>query len=126
MKKKEDGLRWKDPHQSFFGYLQDLYSTETLTDVTVSCDGRVFEAHKLVLCAFSSFFRNILTQRQDKHPIIFLKDVDAHHLDMILHLMYKGEIQVPRDDLDPLIRTAKSLQVSLYFRIQRYSTLEYE
>jgi len=77
---EEFRLKWNDHHNSFFTIMQDLFTTEMLTDVTLACGGEVFETHKLMLCVCSTFFRQILTRRPDKHPIVFLKDVNPRHL----------------------------------------------
>jgi hypothetical protein len=53
----------------------------------------------------------------DKHPIVFMKDVNPRHLEMLLQYMYNGEINVLHEDLEPLIETARSLQVGVTHRI---------
>ena len=112
-------LKWNDHHNSFFSIMQDFCATEMLTDVTLACGNEVFETHKLMLCVCSTFFRQILTRRPDKHPIVFLKDVNPRHLEMLLQYMYNGEINVLQEDLGPLIETARSLQV----RYKQFVTL---
>lgn len=112
MSQEEFLLKWNDHHNSFFNIVQDLCAAELLTDVTLACSGQVFETHKIVLCASSAFFRSVLAkQRPDRHPIVFLKDVDPKHLEQLLHYMYQGEITVLHEDLNPLIETARALQV---------------
>ena len=51
---EEFRLKWNDHHNSFFSIMQDLFSTEMLTDVTLACGGEVFETHKLMLCVCST------------------------------------------------------------------------
>eukprot|EP00095_Tigriopus_kingsejongensis_P010392 snap_masked-scaffold1615_size33485-processed-gene-0.6 protein:Tk10392 transcript:snap_masked-scaffold1615_size33485-processed-gene-0.6-mRNA-1 annotation:"longitudinals lacking" len=104
-------LKWNDHHNSFFSIMQDLCSSEVLTDVTLACGGQVFEAHKIMLCVCSSFFRSILTRRPDKQPIVFLKDIHPKHLEQLLQYMYHGEINVLQEDLAPLVEAARCLQV---------------
>ena len=105
-------LKWNDHHNSFFVIMEELCASELLTDVTLACGGQIFETHKIMLCACSNFFRQILTKpRPDRHPIVFLKDVDPKHLEQLLQYMYQGEINVLQDDLPPLIETARALQV---------------
>ena len=112
-------LKWNDHHNSFFSIMKELSESEVLTDVTLACGGRknicylpnirvkwlddlnstsshnnlllgqVFETHKLMLCACSTFFRSILTKRPDRHPIVFLKDVDPKQLEQLLQYMYQ-------------------------------------
>lgn len=111
MSQEEFLLKWNDHHNSFFSIMKDLCESEVLTDVTLACGGQVFETHKLMLCACSTFFRSILTKRPDRHPIVFLKDVDPKQLEQLLQYMYQGEINVLQEDLSPLIETARALQV---------------
>ena len=109
-------LKWNDHHNSFFVIMEELCASELLTDVTLACGGQIFETHKIMLCACSNFFRQILTKpRPDRHPIVFLKDVDPKHLEQLLQYMYQGEINVLQDDLPPLIETARALQVPTIF-----------
>ena len=113
-------LKWNDHHSVFFNSAERLCRTELLTDVTLSCGGREFAAHKLVLSVCSGYFAGLFTrrQRQNQHPapypvqtIIYLKDVDPRHMELILDYMYRGEINVQEQDLMGLLSTAKSLQI---------------
>ena len=40
--------------------------------------------HKMILCACSPYFKNLLEQNPAKHPIIILNDVPFFHLTNIL------------------------------------------
>jgi hypothetical protein len=48
----------------------------------------------MILCACSTYFKNLLEQNPAKHPIIILKDVPFGHLTAILEFMYAGEVNV--------------------------------
>ena len=52
-----------------------------------------------------------------RHPIVYLKDVNPKHLELLLSYMYKGEINVLQNDLGPLIETAKGLQIKVRLMI---------
>ena len=106
-------LKWNDHHASFFTIVEDLCRTEQLCDVTLACGGQVFETHKLILSVCSPYFRTLLNSRPDKHPIVYLKDVNPKHLEQLLSYMYRGEINVLQDDLGPLIETARGLQIKV-------------
>lgn len=43
--------------------LDSLRTSEDLVDVTLSCDGQLFKAHKVVLSMCSSYFRNVFKVR---------------------------------------------------------------
>ena len=65
-------LRWNDHGISFFALAEDLLQQELLTDVTVWCGDRVFDAHRLVLCACSPLFRAMLTRTPPRYVLIEL------------------------------------------------------
>ena len=43
--------------------------------------------------------------------MVFLKDVPARHMELLLAYMYKGEILVQESEMKDFIETATSLQV---------------
>lgn len=110
-------LRWNDHGISFFALAEDLLQQELLTDVTIWCGDRVFDAHRLVLCACSPLFRAMLTRqpprlsRSDQQPIVFLRDINSLHFERLLQFMYCGEVRVPNNELDDLLAAATSLKV---------------
>ena len=56
-----------------------------------------------------TLFRSALLN--DKHPVVFMKDVDFDNLKSLVEYMYKGEANVPQNMLASFIKTAESLQV---------------
>lgn len=107
-------LRWNDHGVSFFALAEDLLQQELLTDVTIWCGDRVFDAHRLVLCACSPLFKSMLTRQRlqrSPDPIVFLRDVSAVHFERLLQFMYCGEVRVPNNELEDLLATATSLSV---------------
>ena len=100
-------LRWNDHGVSFFALAEDLLQQELLTDVTVWCGDRVFDAHRLVLSACSPLFKSMLTRQPprlrrspDHTPIVFLRDVSPVHFERLLQFMYCGEVRVPNNELE--------------------------
>ena len=88
-------LKWNDHHASFFTMVEDLCRTEQLCDVTLACGGQVFETHKLILSVCSPFFRVMLNARPDKHPIVYLKDVNPKHLEQLLRQEQRNMCPLP-------------------------------
>ena len=90
----------------------DLYRKNILTDVTLVCDDKVkLYAHKIVLCAGSSLFRDFLVNNSHSHPLLFLKGVKQHQLIPLLQFLYYGEVKIAQDKLNDLLRTAQELEV---------------
>ena len=110
-------LKWNDHHALFFSSAESLCENNHLTDVTLSCGNRQFAAHKLVLSVCSGYFANLFSKRRSapfnllNQAIVYLKDVDPRHMELILQYMYRGEINVQEDDLMDLLNTAKGLRV---------------
>ena len=73
--------------------------------------GQHTKAHKMILCACSPYFKNLLEQNPAKHPIIILKDVPFAHLTAILEFMYAGEVNVAQEQLPAFLKTAEKLKI---------------
>jgi hypothetical protein len=109
-------LKWNDHHSIFFSSAESLCQANALTDVTLSAGTREFAAHKIVLAVCSNYFANLFAGSATKsgdtrHVIVYLKDVDARHMELLLSYMYRGEINVQENELMGLLATAKSLQI---------------
>ncbi len=107
-------LRWEEHHSLFFNAAEQLCQGDFLTDVTLSCGDSYFSAHKLVLSVCSGYFAKLFASRRSPpftQTIVYLKDVDPKHLELLLRYMYRGEINLDEEDLMDLLHTAKGLQV---------------
>ena len=109
-------LRWNDNHSIFFRMAQAFGNH--LTDVTLSCGKREFSAHKFVLSICSTYFNELFTPKPENknRPAngaakVYLKDVDAHHMELLLNFMYRGEINVKEDELQDFLDTARGLSI---------------
>ena len=84
-------LRWNDFQTNMVASFKHLRDEKSFCDVTIATEGQHTKAHKMILCACSPYFKNLLEQNPAKHPIIILKDVPFMHLTAILEFMYAGE-----------------------------------
>lgn len=88
-------LRWKYHHSNLQTMFSQLLDREAFCDVTLACEGQTLRAHRVVLCACSTFFDSILTNRYtDKDPIVIMKDCKFDDIRCLIEFMYKGEINV--------------------------------
>lgn len=71
-----------------------LLEREAFCDVTLACEGRTIKAHKIVLSACSTYFETILSEYEEKDPILIMKDVKYVDIKCLVEFMYKGEINV--------------------------------
>lgn len=103
-------------------------------DVTLACEEKTIQAHRVVLCACSVYFDSILTKHaHEKNPIIIMKDARFNDIKCLVDFMYKGEINVEhvrrwevipgsdfqfiapllpfQDNLASLLKTAEELKI---------------
>jgi len=104
-------LKWNDHHSLFFAGAEQLCESEEYTDVTLAAGSKFFPAHKLVLSICSPYFQKLFRRLGTDKPVIFLKDVDPKHLELLLQYMYKGEIKVEENELVTVLNTAQGLEI---------------
>merc|ERR1711976_572443 len=68
----------------------------------------MYPAHKLVLCICSTYFQPAM---QFNNTVVYLKDVDPSHLQLLLTYMYRGEVDVSENNLTEFLKTASGLRV---------------
>ncbi|KAK3921363.1 Protein tramtrack, alpha isoform [Frankliniella fusca] len=105
-------LKWSNYQAHVLGVLVQLLEAESLVDVTLSTvNGEKLYAHKIVLCAASSYFEEIFSDSSDSHPIVILTDVESNVLRSILDFVYHGELNVQASQLAELLEVASTLQI---------------
>ena len=88
-----------------------MWEADQLTDVTLATEERSFMAHKMLLSACSPYFRQLFLNNPCKRPTVFLKDVPARHMRLLLEYMYQGRIAVKHSELAEILKTASSLKI---------------
>uniref|UniRef100_A0A182QIE5 BTB domain-containing protein n=1 Tax=Anopheles farauti TaxID=69004 RepID=A0A182QIE5_9DIPT len=104
-------LRWNDYSTYIGGAFDSLRYEEDLVDVTLYCEGRRIRAHKMLLSACSSYFKDIFKENPCQHPVIIFKNVRHSDLVSLVEFMYRGEVNVLQDSLQSFLRTAEMLSV---------------
>ncbi|XP_018324247.1 uncharacterized protein LOC108736351 [Agrilus planipennis] len=104
-------LRWRYHHSNLQTMFTQLLEREAFCDVTLACEGRTIKAHKIVLSACSTYFDTILSQYEEKDPILIMKDVKYVDIKCLVEFMYKGEINVDHCHLATLLKTAEELRI---------------
>lgn len=79
-----------------------------------------FFSPQVVLSACSTYFDTILSQHEEKHPIVIMRDVKFSDMRVLVDFMYKGEINIDHVSLifflphpPPFISTPLNFFVSL-------------
>lgn len=104
-------LRWNNHASNFTEVMERLLQEESLTDVTLACEGQTFKAHQTVLSACSPYFESVLVKNSHPHPIIFMKDIKSSEMKALLSFMYKGEVNVSQSTLSEFLKTAEALKI---------------
>ncbi|XP_043235305.1 protein abrupt-like isoform X1 [Amphibalanus amphitrite] len=104
-------LQWSNHLTNIAAAFSTLRQNSKLVDVTLAADGRSIQAHKVVLCACSAYFEELLSINPCKHPIVYLKDVQHEHLSAVVEFMYSGAVYVGNEHLDDVLSLGASLRV---------------
>ncbi|XP_068084367.1 protein bric-a-brac 2 isoform X2 [Anabrus simplex] len=104
-------LKWSS-HLELLTSLVQLLEESSFVDVTIAVEGQLLKAHKIILCASSSYFRAILESHPASHPVIFMRDVKHTEMKAILDFIYKGEACVSQENLHGILKTADALKIT--------------
>ncbi|ODM98314.1 Longitudinals lacking protein, isoforms A/B/D/L [Orchesella cincta] len=105
-------MKWTDHSDTFLRTFSSLYSDESYTDVTLVAEKHYFKAHRVILSSASEFFDETFKMTPaGQHPIIFVKDVKAMDLRILLDFIYKGEVSIPPSLIPGLVKVGSDLRV---------------
>ena len=106
-------MKWNDFQQNVTSCFLDLKGDKDFTDVTLACEDRTFEAHKVILSTCSPFLRSLLKKtNKHPHPLVYLRGVKARVLEAMLDFIYQGEANIVQEDLDGFLLTAEEFQLN--------------
>jgi hypothetical protein len=105
-------IRQSDFESNLSCAIREFREESCFFDVTLMCDDRPMQAHKVILAANSELFKAMLrTQTGNPNPLIYLRGVRTTDLESLLNFMYLGEVNVAQDDLDSFLAVAVDLQI---------------
>ena len=92
-------------------FRRQLWEGKDLTDVTLATgDGQQILSHRVILSAHSSFFKRILLRNwKQQNLVIYLKDFHLPELELLLELMYLGQVSISKDLLDSVLALGQEL-----------------
>lgn len=98
--------------------LRKMRETEHLTDVVLVAEGVSFPCHRVVLAAFSPYFRVMFTcgLRECNNREIFLRDTPADSLALLLNYMYCSDLPLNNTNVQGISIAAFLLQMDDVFR----------
>ncbi|XP_037076732.1 protein tramtrack, beta isoform-like [Pollicipes pollicipes] len=104
-------LKWNDFQSIVISMFDNLRHDEELVDVTLCCDGKKIKAHRMVLSACSTYFKEVLKENPCHHPVFFMRDIPYADLSSLIEFIYTGEVNVSQTDLSSFLKTAEMLKV---------------
>ncbi|KAJ1524996.1 hypothetical protein ONE63_009846 [Megalurothrips usitatus] len=105
-------FKWSNYQSHVVGVLVQLLEAQSMVDVTLcASSGEKLFAHKIVLCAASSYFEEIFSSLDDYHPVVILSEVESRVLRSILEFVYHGELNVHASQLTEVLQVAAALQI---------------
>lgn len=104
-------LKWNNHRTTFLHVLSNVRLKDSYSDATITCEGKFYPIHKLVVSSCSDYFDKIFQATQCKHPVIVIKDIRHNDMEALLNYMYQGEVKVLQRDLPGLLRAAECLRI---------------
>ena len=112
MEEDDCNLKWCNYFDCLQEMLQDIRGSNKFTDVTLVCDdNRKIEAHKIVLCASSPVFKDIINNHTEGHPVIYLQDILFQELEAILEFIYLGIATFEKGRIAEFVNAAHNLEI---------------
>ncbi|KAJ6640008.1 putative apoptosis-inducing factor 1, mitochondrial [Pseudolycoriella hygida] len=109
--KEKISLSWLNQISRFRSTFSWLLHKGSLADVTLVAEGGQIQAHRVILTASSTYFASIFISNPCQHPIVVLKDIEYNDLQMVVDLIYHGEVFVHRERIPKFLEAAKLLNV---------------
>ena len=105
-------LQWADFQNNISTSFGELRTSNDFADVTLACEDRDFEVHKLILSASSPFFKALLKRANKQlHPMIYMRGITAKDLEALVNFIYLGEAHILQANLESFLAIAEELQL---------------
>ena len=105
-------VQWADFQNNISASFGELRTGNDFADVTLACEDRDFEVHKLILSASSPFFKALLKRaNKQPHPMIYMRGMQAKDLEALVDFIYLGEAKILQANLESFLAIAEELQL---------------
>merc|ERR1712126_487683 len=112
MSQEKYNLNWHTYSDHLREMLHNMRKLEYLTDVTLVCDDqRQFKAHKIVLSACSTVFKNIIDHLPLNSSVIYLRGIQHQEMESILEFMYLGVATFYQERMNEFLNVVKNLEI---------------
>lgn len=106
-------IKWRNHKEDIIDEQQYLFENNIACDcVLISAEGKLIQAHQIVLSSSSDFFRKMLTEVPAAiEPTIHIPDADAYVLDAMLKFIYTGQTHIASTHLSALLELCNVLDI---------------
>ena len=112
-------MTWDAYSEHLRDMMKELMMNGDFEDVTlVSEDKKHFKAHKNILSACSSVFKDILQHEKKSNVSIYLKGIQFSELESVLQFIYLGEATFYEERLNEFLTVARSLEIKELFNAE--------
>merc|ERR1712126_447748 len=112
MNQQKYNLNWHTYSDHLRDLLHNMRKSEYLTDVTLVCDDqKQYKAHKIVLSACSTAFKNIIDSLPLNSSVIYLRGIQHQEMESILEFMYLGVATFYQERMNEFLNVAKNLEI---------------
>nr|XP_023025373.1 protein abrupt-like [Leptinotarsa decemlineata] len=108
-------FQWESHHDTILKIIHSYCVKEEKTDVTINFEDGKIKAHKIILSACSAKLENIF--KEEGNIQVCFYDISKSCMNYLIEFMYKGQVVVPSDALDDVLRAAEHLQIKGLQRI---------
>ena len=106
-------LSWNKFSETAERAFRDLGSSGDFSDVTLAgADGKLVEAHKVILSTCSPVRKTVLIKISNSHPCLYMKGMSFEDINLLLKFVYTGEVTLEKENLDSFLENANELQIA--------------
>ncbi|XP_019771612.2 zinc finger and BTB domain-containing protein 8A isoform X1 [Dendroctonus ponderosae] len=91
--------------------LKVLLKDEVLSDITIHCNDGFVRAHRVVLAAFSSYFKKVFQEHPEHQVAYILHGINVEQLKSLVELIYSGSTEIPSDKTGALCDIAEEFGI---------------
>ena len=105
-------LNWHTYPDHLRDMMKEMFHSGDFSDVTLICeDKKQIKAHKNILGASSSCFRDIFMSDKSSHQTIYLRGIKHSEMEPIMQFVYLGEATINEHRTKEFLAVARSLEI---------------
>ena len=116
-------LKWDNFGDTVIDSFRKFRTEEMFCDVTIWTDEDSFTCHQVILCAFSNFFKRLLSRSQDApSSAVYLHGLSSSCVRALVTFMYEAELTISQEELPELLDAASVLQIRGLSQVEETGT----